>query len=189
MRFIDNGNGAITDSETGLMWEKGEGPVLPWRAAIDRCRDLRLDRYSDWRLPALVELFALVDHGRSNPACDRVFGAASDGYWSSTTFQGGPTLAWGVSFSDGLVDADLKSSGYRVRAVRGGLTIRPFDGDNDAHRVAALETMLRDAWAIIANVGNGDWNLQTAEWQSAAELWRDKFNVSVLPELPRGTQC
>ena len=31
------------------------------------------------------------------------------------------------------------------------------------------------AWGIIANVGNGDWSTQTADWQTAATSWRDKW--------------
>lgn len=32
---------------------------------------------------------------------------------------------------------------------------------------------MHSAWGIIANVNNGDWTLQSAEWQQAAKAWRD----------------
>ena len=35
------------------------------------------------------------------------------------------------------------------------------------------------AWGIIANVSNGDWDTQTAEWRQSAELWRDRVVISL----------
>lgn len=121
-RFLDNGDGTVTDTQTGLMWEKGPGPEMPWQEAIGRCRDLNLVGHDDWRLPTDVGLCTIVDHGRHNPACDPIFGAVSDSYWSSTTYRSSPSLAGLVAFDDGLVGATYKNNGYRVRAVRGGLT-------------------------------------------------------------------
>lgn len=184
-RFLDNGDGTVTDTQTGLMWEQGEGPVFPWQPAIDRCRDLRLGEYDDWRLPTVQELVGIVNYGRIDPACAPSFLAASDLYWSSTTYRGSQDDAWYVGFDDGDVNADSKGTGHRVLAVRGGLTTRLFDLDNVTRRVTALEDMLRDAWAILANVNHGDWNMQHDEWQTAAERWRNTFNVNVLPRLPK----
>jgi hypothetical protein len=45
----------------------------------------------------------------------------SDYYWSATTVQSGPDLAWLASFYGGLVEATHKNVIYYVRAVRGGL--------------------------------------------------------------------
>lgn len=120
-RFIDNGDGTITDTQTGLVWEKGEGPRLTWQEAVDRCKALDLAGHCDWRLPTIQELFAVVDFGRYAPACDPVFGMRSYSYWSATTDAGGSSYAWGLYFGDGGAFSYSKSGNYYVRAVRGGL--------------------------------------------------------------------
>lgn len=185
MHYVDNNDGTVADTQTGLMWEQGEGPTLPWQDAIDRCRDLRLAGHADWRLPTVAELFAIVDHDCIDPSCHPIFRGSRETHWSSTKYRFSPDFAWSVFFFDGYVNANFKYNGYRVRAVRGGLTTRPFDLDNASRRISALEDMLNDAWAIIANVNCGDWNMQTDEWQTAAERWRNTFNVNVLPRLPK----
>lgn len=120
-RFVDNGDGTVTDNETGLMWEKGTGPILTWQQAVDRCQALDLAGHRGWRLPEMKELASIVDYDRHNPACDSVFVVRSVYYWSSTTLQGSPSYAWFVGFCYGFVYLDLKDGSYAVRAVRGGL--------------------------------------------------------------------
>ncbi len=68
-RFIDNNNGTITDSLTGLMWAKEdswqmEGKWLSWDEARDYTHNMayqKLAGYNDWRLPEKEELLTLVD--------------------------------------------------------------------------------------------------------------------------------
>jgi hypothetical protein len=72
-RFLDNGDGTITDNMTGLMWVK-EPHALPenartnWVTAVDFCRNLNFASYDDWRLPNIIELLSLLHYGQSNPA-------------------------------------------------------------------------------------------------------------------------
>ena len=75
------------------------------------CGDLVLNGYSDWFLPSLNELNKLYINRVA------VGGFSSGGYyWSSSEFAS--NLAWYQHFLDGLQDGGLKSSTYRVRAVR-----------------------------------------------------------------------
>jgi len=41
---------------------------------------------------------------------------------------------------------------------------------------------LYDAWAIIANVSEGQWSKQTKEWQEAVIRWRDEKFHPILKE-------
>ena len=71
-RFVDKGDGTITDRCTGLMWQK-EVPFVPpeyegdkygqttWKGALRYARDLRLGGYDDWRLPNLHEMVYIMD--------------------------------------------------------------------------------------------------------------------------------
>ena len=119
-RFIDDGNGTIADTETGLMWQKERAPeTYTWQDALKYCEGLDLAGHSDWRLPNVRELQSIVDYGRWNPAIDPVFGAVSSWYWSSSADVYNPDVAWLVNFSDGNVADDGKAHDNYVRAVRG----------------------------------------------------------------------
>jgi hypothetical protein len=136
-RFVDNGDGTVTDTCTGLMWQKdtadvnGDGQVLDdgsdhanWCDALAYCENLSFAGHVDWRLPNVRELQSIVDYGRFNPSIGPVFGAFSFSYWSSTSFASFPRAAWLVSFDGGFVNDDEagqggnKSSPGFVRAVR-----------------------------------------------------------------------
>lgn len=144
--LIDNGDGTITDRNTGLVWEKlsDDGSIhdrdtsYTWEAGLTRVATLNAASfagYSDWRVPNQKELESIVDYGRSNPAIAAAFQsgctpgcsvtacscATSQLYtWSSTTLQDSQRLAWALWTTDGSSVNQLKSSDWGVRAVRGG---------------------------------------------------------------------
>jgi hypothetical protein len=121
-RFIDNGDGTISDHKTGLMWQKsGDGKRRDWAEANQYGEELVFGGYSDWRLPSIDELFSIIDYSRYGPAIDPVFDCRSYDYWSSSTCVDYPLDAWLVGFYSGLVGANFKTS-YNafVRCVRGG---------------------------------------------------------------------
>jgi len=71
-RFVDNGDGTITDLCTGLMWQKKPPTVPPeyegdeygmttWQGALRYANDLEFAGYDDWRLPNLHELVFISD--------------------------------------------------------------------------------------------------------------------------------
>ena len=137
-RYADNGDGTITDTFTGLMWEKKSDDD----SVHDQDRLYRSDfaamlnadegfaGYRDWRLPNLEELRSIVDDGTSDPAVSPVFNTAcapgcavttcsctKSAFYQSTTETG--TERWGVRFDDGTVTSLILSYFPRVRAVRG----------------------------------------------------------------------
>ncbi len=139
-RYVDNGDGTITDERTGLMWEKLDlSPTIhdirttySWAAAFEKVATLNATAFAghaDWRLPNIFELNGIVNHGRKVPLfsdciCD-IVGCTCSGplfYWSSTTRVSSPTYAWLISSIEGpLVYALSKASAFPgVRAVRGG---------------------------------------------------------------------
>ena len=122
--LIDNGDGTVTDTVTGLMWQQEEAGVMTWEAALAYCENLELPtgKYTDWRLPNRNELQSLVDYSQYGPAIDivRFPEAESPACWSSTTYASNTDYAWYVSFRSGDVYYGYKSSNYDVRAVRSG---------------------------------------------------------------------
>lgn len=148
--FTDNNDGTVTDTETGLMWDKcswdqtwtgaspasntceGSALTYQWAAALGLAVTANGNNhrgYNDWRLPNKNELESLVDITRSSPAIDPAFpNTPSDYfYWSSTTIAPDPASAWFVAFSDGGLYGSLKGGFYRVRLVRSGQSFDPFD--------------------------------------------------------------
>ena len=66
-RFVDNENGTITDTETGLMWvSQDNGIPINWIDAVAYCKKLRTGGYADWRMPTVKELATLYNPNESN---------------------------------------------------------------------------------------------------------------------------
>lgn len=66
-RFVDNGNGTVTDSKTGLMWvAKDNGIPINWPDAVEYCKKLSTGGHSDWRMPTLTELQSLYYPNKRN---------------------------------------------------------------------------------------------------------------------------
>lgn len=131
--FTDNGNGTVTDSATGLVWQKcsygqnttscsGSASTLIWSSAITYCEGLTLGGRSDWRLPNVNELRSIVDYTKSTVlAVDTTAfpNTQSGNYWSSSTYGLNTPNAWGIGFLDGKVEFNGKPADNYVRCVTG----------------------------------------------------------------------
>ncbi len=84
-KFVDNGDGTISDLATGLMWAKDDnGKGIEWVDALPYAEQATLAGYSDWRLPNVKELQSIVDYSRS-PTGEK-FEAAIDPIFECTPF-------------------------------------------------------------------------------------------------------
>lgn len=123
--FVDNNDGTVTDTATGLMWQKATQTGLKtWESAIADCESLSLANHDDWRLPDRNELLSLVDYSRYNASIDPSFFPDTimfTYYWTSTTCAAVSSYSWLVYFCHGniLYWNKLIAYGY-VRAVRAG---------------------------------------------------------------------
>jgi hypothetical protein len=141
--YQDNGDGTITDLNTGLMWQKTPGDKVTYQQAIRGADDFNLAGYNDWRLPAIKELYSLIDFSGTDPSgpdsissvpfidtgyFDFEFGDTSAGdriidaqYWSSTeylgTTMGGNATVFGVNFADGRIKGYPRDKGPRGEAM------------------------------------------------------------------------
>jgi len=119
-RFIDNKDGTVTDSLTGLIWLKNTNcfGMVDWEGAMLAAKSLKdgdcgpnpslvlSDGSSagDWRLPTMGELCTLIDFSRREPALPsgHMFSAVPPGYhWSATTLDYHSGMAWIVYFESG----------------------------------------------------------------------------------------
>jgi len=144
-RFVDRGDGTVTDLHTGLMWKQcsegtwsntqpcdsGVALVFTWQQALQRAADVDEGTagenlgYHDWRLPNHKELASLVELKCVRPAINtRFFPETPPSGWfsSSSVFADSDGYVWGVRFDTGRDFATSRSlSRPYLRLVRGGL--------------------------------------------------------------------
>lgn len=127
--YQDNGDGTVSDLNTGLMWVQDRGEKVGWNAAVAGAPACRAGGYDDWRMPTIKELYSLInfnggfDHragvARSRPYLDTsyfrfAYGDESKGErpidcqdWSATEYLGttmnGNATVFGVNFADGRI--------------------------------------------------------------------------------------
>jgi hypothetical protein len=83
-RFVDNGNGTVTDTRRKIMWQKGDnGKEVTFEQAQAYCQHLKLGGYADWRLPKPDELETATVIKLLMPKRSRDTYARFDLYWSS----------------------------------------------------------------------------------------------------------
>ena len=134
--FVDNGDGTVTDTSTGLMWDQctwgqtsasggctGGGTAMDWDTAMALVTTGHRG-YSDWRVPGLAELQSLLKAGATNPAIDAAAFPAtlSTRYWTPTH---DPSYVWIVDFDYGSPYATYETNTYYVRLVRSGQCFYP----------------------------------------------------------------
>jgi hypothetical protein len=143
--YKDNGDGTVTDLNTGLMWVKARGVKASWDDAVAGAAKCRAGGHDDWRMPSIKELYSLINFtggfhrtaAESAPYLDaKVFefkyGDEAGGErgidcqdWSATEYvgtamSGNPTV-FGVNFADGR--------------IKGYPKFRPGPGGKSAHRM------------------------------------------------------
>jgi hypothetical protein len=125
--YTDNGDGTVTDNNTGLVWMKStadtntDGSItsddrLSWQDAIDYCAGLG----GGWRLPTYTELESIVDYGRSLPTINPIFHCQSSAYWSASTHADDTNHAWYFYFNFGGDNWCYEANTNYVRCVRAG---------------------------------------------------------------------
>lgn len=132
--YIDHGDGTVTDSETGLMWQKcavglsgsdcstGTAQTFTWQGAFAAANENADYGYDDWRQPNKKELFSLVEFACTlTPTINQTIfpNTPDNGMWtSSPDLNNSGVNTWAVYFNFGGVFASTKSSLLPIRLVR-----------------------------------------------------------------------
>ena len=138
--FVVSADGlSVTDTITGLIWQRdGSGTrsgcsegasgvgtgnlTCTWDEARAYCASLTLGGVAGWRLPAVMELFTIVDFTGTDATIDPVAfpNTPADSFWTSFPYAFSLPVAWLVSFDTGMTGfADVHSCHSRARCVRG----------------------------------------------------------------------
>ncbi|SEM73887.1 Protein of unknown function [Syntrophus gentianae] len=114
LSYTDNGNGTVSDNNTGLTWQrKDDSKTRTWADASTYCANLKLGNHDDWRLPSMDELMSIVDYAIPAP------GPTIHSFFKNTKASEYWTTAYrSVNFNDGAVYYYSRGQHY-VRCVRG----------------------------------------------------------------------
>ena len=198
--FVDNGDGTVTDLNTGLMWQQTPSSTsYGWQDAQDHCCELVLGGYDDWRAPSLKELFSISDFETGWPYIDTgYFDLVSvpdlkmSQYWSSNFYEvgtthGGAPSAFGVNHGTGHIKAYPDGSDGQpmarkfVRAVRGDAYCVNDFVDNGDGTVADNTTGL--IW-LADDSGEGiDWGNALAYAEACTAGGHDDWRLPNVREL------
>jgi len=133
-RYLDKGDGTVTDQQTGLQWMRcslgqtwdgqscqGDADTYTWDQAMKAAKSFSYAGYDDWRLPTIDELKSIVEKNKRPAINHQAFpNTVRAWFWSSSPHAYGSGSAWSVYFYGGYVDGSYKSNGFHVRLVRGG---------------------------------------------------------------------
>ena len=129
--YRDNGDGTVSDLNTGLMWQQNPGDKVTYAQAVAGASLCRAGGHNDWRLPTIKELYSLMDFSgvdldprststsRARPFMDSdVFAfrygdpakheRVIDSQWATSSVYGGTVMhgqqaMFGVNFADGRI--------------------------------------------------------------------------------------
>ncbi|HEY5974727.1 MAG TPA: DUF1566 domain-containing protein [Geobacteraceae bacterium] len=189
-RFIDNGDGTITDRLTGLIWlQDGFTPTVSgctggartWIQALDYVGCLNTNNYkgsTQWRLPSIVELRGLTNSNATNPGDyptqsswlnGQGFTSISGSYWSGTANKksGFSLYAWKANLSDshGLFTWDgniFNTTTAGVLAVR----VNDSRGYNiNGHPVDPLKSGQKKCYDVNGNEAGSCYGQQDGKFQ------------------------
>lgn len=140
-RFKDNGDGTVTDPQTGLMWRQADSyqllkKWLNWVMAQDFLAEMNQQRfagYDDWRLPTREEIQTLYDETKTvqwtyywntyDVHIDPIFGETGCCFWTSEIYK--DEYAWGFNFIRGKTYMSLKGGPqYSLSVIRPVRTIK-----------------------------------------------------------------
>lgn len=145
-RFVDCGNGTVTDTETGLIWLKNANcfPIMDYATTNNDAAGLHSGQCGltdgsaagSWRLPTIAEWQAIVQPSCSGPVLPDKLGNGCYAtnlagqwaigvqtaycYWSSTALAGDPNSAWSSSLNIYDILSGWKTNFCFVWPVRGG---------------------------------------------------------------------
>ncbi len=202
--YEDNGDGTVSDLQTGLMWQQDPGDKMSWYDAVAGAASFNLAGYTDWRLPTIKELYSLIrfngntgtSAATSRPYIDTDFFVFEYGdenagerfidaqYASATEYVGfvfqNDDAIFGVNFADGRIKGYPKDmpggpKEFFVQYVRGNTNYGENDFvDNNDGTITDQATGLIWMTTDSGAFGVGPNGDGTVNWEEAL-AWADSL--------------
>lgn len=130
-RYVDHGDGTVSDPLTRLMWSKclvglseagcgtGLEAASAWDAAVESASASNHAGCVDWRLPNLKELETLIAFNRYRPIINEIIFPNTDvvGVWTSSPRMA-TEQAWFINFRKGTTGSAAVTELKSYRLVR-----------------------------------------------------------------------
>jgi hypothetical protein len=120
-RFINNGDGTVTDTKTGLMWSvEDNGKHINWHDARSYCQSYSGGNHADWRMPTLEELKTLYEPVILNDQgyhINTAVGLTAESCWASDT-RGNEAARYNFTYGQEYWLRQYHSGSGRVLPVR-----------------------------------------------------------------------
>lgn len=207
--YVDNGDGTVTDVNTGLMWIQAPGEKMAYYDAVDSAESFSFAGYDDWRVPTIKELYSLMDFSGIDDAVTGTdpfidadifvfeYGDPSkgereiDSQWVTSSIYTGSVMNgrecfFGVNFADGRIKcyptSANRNNGYFLRLVRGTESYGENDFvDNGDGTVSDRTTGL--TWQQVDSGEGVDWGDALASCESLELAGQDDWRLPNAKEL------
>ena len=145
-RFIDNGDGTVSDKNTGLIWMRcslgqtwdgatcsGAALEYTWQQALQASDGYTYSGSSAWRVPDIHQLRSIAEWSCVDPAINIAIFPQTPAslFWASSPSRNYGINAWEVSFLQGNDNFTNKNNGLYLRLVRPGAADEDGDGIAD----------------------------------------------------------
>ncbi len=178
-----NGDGTVTDLNTGLMWQQDPGDKMTYDQAAAGADTFNLAGHDDWRLPTIKELYSLILFSGGDPSSY----PGSDPT-ALTPFMDADTFAFeygNTSAGERLIDSQWVTSNVYLDTVMGGdecfFGVNFADGRIKCYPTAPFKTYfaihVRGSYGYGENVFNNNGDGTVTE-QGTGLMWQQDDNGS-----------
>ena len=108
----------VTDTASGLMWQRRTVDWKTWKDALEYCENSDYAGFTDWRVPNINEAFTLTDYTRTSGMATNFPDMPDVDLWTSNTASKDSTEAYSVSFTYGIGAYSNKADYHSVLCVR-----------------------------------------------------------------------
>ena len=121
-RFVvsrENGYEIVTDTVSGLIWQKTSLGWQTWKDALAYCENSEYAGFTDWRVPNLKEAFTLADFTKTSGIATNFPDMPDIALWTSNTIEDNVQSAYVLDFGYGIGGGYMEKTDYQsVLCVR-----------------------------------------------------------------------
>ncbi|NDY57502.1 DUF1566 domain-containing protein [Desulfovibrio sulfodismutans] len=184
LSYHNNGDGTVTDQNTGLMWQQPmETTYRTLAEAQAYCGSLVLGGHEDWRLSTLAETLTLVDAAKARPAVDTAAfpNSVSAPWWTATPTAFVSGNQWRAMMCVGYSWYAAPEGSLRVRCVRGGTVPAAAITDNGDGTLTDAANAL--VWEQSASAAGMTWKQALASCEARTTAGRTDWRLPNIREL------